>query len=159
MAIVRWRSTRGLHYFGWRRKRSAIMGWCSTIPFKHLGALSTNGCGRLLHILILSGRRNACRLTFWYIGQGIVLCDLLRMQRKQGYCYKAIYNSVHHYSLVVCYTALSRSLVEYASTVWDPLTNVNIQKFESVQRRSVQFVMNDYRQGSSVAYLLNILQW
>ena len=81
-----------------KQSDGAIMGWCSPIPFKHLGALSTNGCGRLLHILILSGRRNACMLTFWYIGQGIVLCDLLRMQRKQGYCYKAIYNSVHHYS-------------------------------------------------------------
>ena len=45
----------------------------------------------------------------------------------------------------VCYTALLRSLLEYASTIWDPLTFVNIQQLESVQRRSAKFVMNDYR--------------
>jgi hypothetical protein len=45
----------------------------------------------------------------------------------------------------VCYTALLRSLPEYASTVWDPFNYVNIQQLESVQRRSAKFVMNDYR--------------
>jgi hypothetical protein len=44
-------------------------------------------------------------------------------------------------------------------TVWDPFTNVNIQKLESVQRRSARFVMNDYRQTSSVTTMLNTLQW
>lgn len=38
-------------------------------------------------------------------------------------------------------------------------TNVNIQKIESVQRRSARFVMNDYRQTSSVTTMLNTLQW
>jgi hypothetical protein len=59
----------------------------------------------------------------------------------------------------VCYTTLVRPLLEYACTVWDPFTNVNIQKLESVQRRSARFVMNDYRQTSSVTTMLNTLQW
>ena len=52
-----------------------------------------------------------------------------------------------------------RSLLEYAFTVWDPFTYVNIMKLESVQRRSAKFVMNDYRQRSSVTSMLNTLQW
>jgi hypothetical protein len=59
----------------------------------------------------------------------------------------------------VCYTTLVRPLLEYACTVWDQFINVNIQKLESVQRRSARFVMNDYRQTSSVKTMLNTLQW
>jgi hypothetical protein len=55
----------------------------------------------------------------------------------------------------VCYTTLARPLLEYACTVWDPFTNVNIQKLESVQRRSAQFVMNDYRQTRSAQFVMN----
>jgi hypothetical protein len=59
----------------------------------------------------------------------------------------------------VCYTTLVRPLLEYACIVWGPFININIQKLESVQRRSAQFVMNDYRQNSSVPSMLNTLQW
>jgi hypothetical protein len=52
---------------------------------------------------------------------------------------------------------LVRPLLEYACTVWDPFTNVNIQKLESVQRRSAWFVINDYRQTSSLTSMLNTL--
>lgn len=60
-----------------------------------------------------------------------------------------------------CYTTLVRPLVEYACTVWDPHTALNIQKLEAVQRRSARFVMNNYSQTtcSSVTSMLNTLQW
>lgn len=58
-----------------------------------------------------------------------------------------------------CYTTLVRPLVEYACTVWDPHTALNIQKLEAVQRRSARFVMNNYSQTSSVTSMLEILQW
>ena len=56
----------------------------------------------------------------------------------------------------VCYTTLVRPLLEYACTVWDPFTNVNIQKLESVQRQSAR---NDYQQTSSVTTMLTTLHW
>jgi hypothetical protein len=60
----------------------------------------------------------------------------------------------------VYYTGLLRSLLGYASTVWDPFTYVNIQQLESVQRRSARFAMNNYRYSSSVtSMMLNTLQW
>ena len=34
------------------------------------------------------------------------------------------------------YKALVRPVLEYASTVWDPYTEENIKKIESVQRRA-----------------------
>ena len=45
-----------------KQSDGAIMGWCSPIPLKHLGVLSTNGCGRLLHILILSGKKKCLQV-------------------------------------------------------------------------------------------------
>jgi hypothetical protein len=35
------------------------------------------------------------------------------------------------------YFILARPLVEYASTVWDPYTQADINKVEAVQRRAV----------------------
>lgn len=58
-----------------------------------------------------------------------------------------------------CYTTLVRPLAEYACTVWDPHTALNIQKLEAVHRRSARFVMNNYSQTSSVTSMLEILQW
>ena len=42
------------------------------------------------------------------------------------------------------YTTLTRPVLEYASTVWDPTTQSNIQTLEQIQRRAARFVMNDY---------------
>jgi len=58
----------------------------------------------------------------------------------------------------VWYTMVVRPLLEYACTVWDPFTSVNIQKLGSVQLRSARFVMNDYRHTSSVTTMLNTPQ-
>ena len=49
-----------------------------------------------------------------------------------------------------CYKSMACPILEYAS-VWDPHTNINIQKLESVQRRAAigQFCL-DYPRYSSV---------
>ena len=48
-------------------------------------------------------------------------------------------------------------ILEYASTVWDPHTNVNITKLESVQRRAARFCLGDYSHYSSVTCMLQLL--
>ena len=42
------------------------------------------------------------------------------------------------------YTTLTSPVLEYASTVWDPTTQSNIQTIEQIQKRATRFVMNDY---------------
>ena len=44
---------------------------------------------------------------------------------------------------------MARPILEYASTVWDPHTNVNINKLESVQRHAARFCLGDYSRYSS----------
>jgi hypothetical protein len=39
------------------------------------------------------------------------------------------------------YFTLARPLVEYASTVWDPYTQTDINKVEAVQRRAARYVL------------------
>jgi hypothetical protein len=40
------------------------------------------------------------------------------------------------------YNTFVRPSLEYASTVWDPHTQDNINKVESIQRRAARFVTN-----------------
>ena len=58
-----------------------------------------------------------------------------------------------------CYTSIVRSQLEYASTVWTPVTKSNIAKVESVQRRAARFCYNDYHRTSSVTSMLQELGW
>jgi hypothetical protein len=39
------------------------------------------------------------------------------------------------------YQTLVRPLVEYASTVWNPYTKIEINKIEAVQRRAARYVV------------------
>ena len=57
------------------------------------------------------------------------------------------------------YFTLVRPLVEYASTVWDPHTQRNIQKLEMVQRRAARYVTNRHQNRSSVSDMLHGLNW
>jgi hypothetical protein len=52
-----------------------------------------------------------------------------------------------------------RPSLEYASTVWDPHTQANINKVESIQRRAARFVTNNYDPRASVTTLLQDLNW
>ena len=57
------------------------------------------------------------------------------------------------------YFTYVRPVVEYAATAWDPHTCKNINKIEMTQRRSARYVTGDFRRTSSVAAMLNKLQW
>ena len=56
-----------------------------------------------------------------------------------------------------CYKSMVCPILEYASSVWDPHTNVNIQKHESVQRCAARFCLGDYSRYSSVRSMLLLL--
>jgi len=55
--------------------------------------------------------------------------------------------------------SMVRSILNYASIVWSPYTQKNIQALESVQRRSARFVFNNYSPYYSVSDMLTKLGW
>ncbi len=55
------------------------------------------------------------------------------------------------------YNTIVRPTVEYATSVWDHNTQVNIQKIEMVQRRVACFTLNRYRNRSSVTGMIEEL--
>ena len=57
------------------------------------------------------------------------------------------------------YEALVRPHLEYACTVWDPHTQVNVKRLDSVQRRAAYYVCNRWHNTSSVSAMLNELSW
>ena len=60
---------------------------------------------------------------------------------------------------MLCYKPLLRLVTEYASIIWDPHTNANINILEMVQGRYARFVFHDYRRSSSVTAMLDQLHW
>jgi len=58
-----------------------------------------------------------------------------------------------------CYNTFVRPITEYASCVWDPLTQKNTDKIEAVQRQAARFVKDDYGRMSSVTTMLEELKW
>ena len=57
------------------------------------------------------------------------------------------------------YISLVRSILDYASIVWDPYLQKDIDKLEGVQRRAARFVCNNYKSKSSVTEMLKELKW
>ena len=53
----------------------------------------------------------------------------------------------------------TRTILEYASTVWEPYTKSSIGKLEAIQRRAARFVVSNYDYSSSVNSVLNQLNW
>ena len=64
-----------------------------------------------------------------------------------------------HETKVLCYKTILRLVTEYASIIWDPHTNTNINILEMVQRRYARFVFHDYRRFSCVTVMLDQLHW
>ena len=50
-----------------------------------------------------------------------------------------------------------RPIIEYASPVWDTNNKNAIQKNESVYRKAVRFILNDYNKDSSVSKMMKKL--
>ena len=61
------------------------------------------------------------------------------------------------YVKTTCYKLMVHSILEYASSVWDPHTNINVQALESVQRRVARFCLGNYSHYSSVTSMLLLL--
>ena len=57
------------------------------------------------------------------------------------------------------YNTLVRPSMEFASPVWDPYTDKDINTLEAVQRRAARWVTNRHRQTSSINAILSDLQW
>ena len=57
------------------------------------------------------------------------------------------------------YKTLLRPKLEYAASVWDLYTRVNIQKLVAVQRRAASFVCNNHGRQNSVTAMMNSLGW
>ena len=57
------------------------------------------------------------------------------------------------------YKTMVRPQLEYACEVWDPHTDNNIESLEKIQRRAARWVVNRYRQTSSVGEMLDQLSW
>ena len=55
-----------------------------------------------------------------------------------------------------CYKSFVRPILEYASTVWSPHLQCDIQQLDKIQR---SYVFNDYSWNSSVTNMLSNLKW
>ena len=57
------------------------------------------------------------------------------------------------------YKALVRPRLEYCASVWDPHTQVAVQRLEMVQRRAARYVMIRHHNTSSISDMMEHLQW
>ena len=84
-----------------------------------------------------------------YKGPSKASSTLGRLRRKLSSCPSKLREQA--------YISLIRSGLEYCVGIWDPRLDKDIQLLESVERRAVQFVVQDYRRYSSVASYLKDL--
>ncbi|XP_040074200.1 uncharacterized protein LOC120846494, partial [Ixodes scapularis] len=54
------------------------------------------------------------------------------------------------------YKALIRSMLEYATVVWDPYTKVDSSKIERIENQSLRFVYSRYKRRDSITEMLSL---
>ncbi|KAK3095084.1 hypothetical protein FSP39_010107 [Pinctada imbricata] len=73
------------------------------------------------------------------------------LRRNLKYCSKSLKETA--------YISLVRSILDYASVVWDPYQRKDVDQLEGIQRRAARFVCNDYSRYSSVSKMMEKLKW
>ena len=59
-----------------------------------------------------------------------------------------------------CYRTLTKPILEYANSAWDPhYTAYNINQLEAVQRRAARFAIGNYKTTSSTSQMTADLGW
>ena len=67
-----------------------------------------------------------------------IQCITHKAPQVNGFLYRNLRQCPPHIKAVYYkYKSMVRPILEYASSVWDPHTTVNIRRLESVQRRAV----------------------
>ena len=74
-----------------------------------------------------------------------------------GFLYRNLISQCPPHIKSTCYKSMVHPILEYAPSVWDPHTNINIQALESVQRRAARFCLGDHSRYSSVTSMLLLL--
>ena len=81
-------------------------------------------------------------------------CEVIHITHKRS-TIKSVY-TLHDHILKEVDAA---KYLEYASCVWDPYTQTNIDQLEMVQRRSARFALNRWDRTDSVTQMLSELEW
>jgi len=55
------------------------------------------------------------------------------------------------------FKAVQRPNLDYATAVWDPYRQEQIDSIEAVQRRAARFIKRDYKRTSSITEMLQSL--
>ena len=108
----------------------------STSTAKYLGITFTDNLSWSLHVAEIAKRAN----------------------QKLGFCKRNLRGSPAKCK-ALAYTALIRSGLEYAASIWDPYLKKDINLLECVQRKSARWTKSDYSWTTSVTTLLNDLKW
>jgi hypothetical protein len=95
----------------------------------------------------LSGYDGRCQWSLSWLVCGRLFQSLMELGKKKYWYATQAYNT------------FVRPSLKYASTVWDPHTQANINKVESIQRRAARFATNNYDPRANVTTLLQDLNW
>ena len=103
---------------------------------KYLGVTITSNLSWSEHINNITNKANSIRAF---------------LRRNLNQCHQSVKST--------CYITYVRPILEYASTVWSPHQDGDINRLEMVQRHAARFVCNNFNRTASVTAMLNHLNW